>query len=134
ASVPHPQDICDTGIPFVDSTNDNVYNVDLSAVGSLDNSGVLELADDGETKDFEFSLVQFDGQWRIDEVPDGISLDSAQFRALFNTQTLYFYDPSYSYAVPDVRWLLNTSDQTVAIVNALLDGPADYLDGAVVSA
>jgi len=131
---PHAQTTIYTGKPIVDSTNDNDYNVELSSVGSLDNSGVLELADDGETKEFEFSLVQVDGQWRIDEVPDGISLDSAQFRALFNTQTLYFYDPSYSYAVPDVRWLLNTSDQTVAIVNALLDGPADYLDGAVVSA
>lgn len=131
---PHAQTTIYTGRPIVDSTDDNDYSVELLSVGSLDDTGVLELADDGETKEFEFSLVQVDGQWRINEVPDGISLDSAQFRALFNTQTLYFYDPSYSYAVPDVRWLLNTSDQTAAIVKAMLDGPADYLDGAVVSA
>lgn len=123
-----------TGRPIVDSNEGDDYSVELSSVGSLDDTGVLQLADDGETQNFEFSLEQVDGQWRIDELPDGISLDSAQFRALFNTQTLYFYDPTYSYAVPDVRWMLNTSDQTATIVQALLDGPAHYLDGAVVSA
>lgn len=123
-----------TGRPIVDSTGDDEYSVELSSAGSLDDAGVLELADDGETQNFKLSLVQVDGQWRIDELPDGISLDSAQFRALFITQTLYFYDPTYTYAVPDVRWMLNTSDQTATIVQALLDGPANYLDGAVVSA
>lgn len=123
-----------TGRPIVDAKEGDQYSVELSSVGTLDEAGVLELADDGATQNFEFSLVQVDGQWRIDELPDGINLDSAQFRALFNTQTLYFYDPTYTYAVPDVRWMLNTSDQTATIVQALLEGPADYLDGAVVSA
>lgn len=123
-----------TGRPIVDDNEGDEYSVELSSVGTLDEAGVLELTDDGATQNFEFSLVQVDGQWRIDELPDGISLDSAQFRALFNTQTLYFYDPTYTYAVPDVRWMLNTSDQTASIVQALLEGPADYLDGAVVSA
>lgn len=131
---PSAQTIIYTGRPIVDEAEGNTYSVELSAVGSLDDAGVLELADDGATKNFEFSLTQVDGQWRIDELPDGISLDSAQFRALFNTQTLYFYDPTYQFAVPDVRWILNTPDQTTYIVNALLDGPAEYLDGAVVSA
>src|SRR5699024_6076566 len=91
---PHAQTTIYTGKPIVDYTHVKDYKVELSSVGSVDNSGVLELADDGETKEFEFILVQVDGQWRIDEVLDGISLDSSQFRALFNTQTLYFYDPS----------------------------------------
>ena len=95
---------------------------------------MLELADDGATRNHKFTLTQVDGQWRIDQLPDGINLDAAQFRALFNTQTLYFYDPTYTYAVPDVRWMLNTVDQTSTIVNALLDVPADYLEGAVVTA
>lgn len=131
---PQAQTTIYTGRPIVDANGQDDYTVELASVGSLDDAGVLELADDGETQDFDFSLVQVDGQWRIDELPDGISLDSAQFRALFNTQTLYFYDPTYTYAVPDVRWMLKTSDQTASIVQALLNGPADYLDGAVVSA
>lgn len=131
---PQAQTTIYTGRPIVDSTDDHQYSVELTSVGSLDDAGVLEVADEGTTQSFDFSLVQVDGQWRIDDLPDGISLDSAQFRALFNTQTLYFYDPTYNYAVPDVRWMLNSPNQTATIVRALLNGPADYLEGAVVSA
>ena len=131
---PYAQTTIYTGRPIVDATEDNEYTVELVTVGSLDDAGVLELADDGATRSHKFSLIQVDGQWRIDQLPDGINLDAAQFRALFNTQTLYFYDPTYTYAVPDVRWMLNTADQTSTIVTALLGGPADYLEGAVVTA
>ena len=131
---PYAQTTIYTGRPIVDASGGDQYTVELATVGSLDEAGVLELDDDGATQDSNFRLVQSDGQWRIDELPDGISLDAAQFRALFNTQTLYFYDPTYAYAVPDVRWMLNTPDQPSTIVNALLDGPADYLEGAVVTA
>src|SRR5699024_435978 len=131
---PYAQTTIYTGRPIVDATSDTEYTVELVTMGSLDDAGVLELADDGSTRNHEFSLTQVDGQWRIDQLPDGINLDAAQFRALFNTQTLYFYDPTYTYAVPDVRWMLNTEDQTSTLVTALLGGPADYLEGAVVTA
>ena len=123
-----------TGRPLIDAAGDHQYTVEMVTVGSLDGAGVLELAAEGTTHDVDFGLVQVDGQWRISQVPDGIHLDAAQFRALFNTQTLYFYDPTYQYAVPDVRWMLNTPDQTAMIVNALIAGPAAYLEGAVVTA
>lgn len=131
---PYAQTTIYTGRPIVDATGDDQYTVELSIVGSLDDAGVLEVADEGATQDAQFRLVQVDGQWRIDELPDGINLDAAQFRALFNTQTLYWYDPTYTYVVPDVRWMLNTPDQTTTIVEALLNGPAHYLAGAVVTA
>jgi len=131
---PSAQTTIYNGRPIVDATGGDQYTVELAEVGSLDDAGVLEIADDGATRDVDFRLTQVDGQWRIDELPDGIHLDAAQFRALFNTQTLYFYDPTYEYVVPDVRWMLNTPDQPTTIVNALLDGPAEYLEGAVVTA
>lgn len=131
---PSAQTTIYTGRPIVDATGDNEYTVELSVVGSLNDAGVLQIADDGATRQADFELVQVDGQWRINKPPEGIHLDAAQFRALFNTQTLYFYDPTYTYAVPDVRWMLNTPDQPTTIVNALMAGPAEYLDGAVVTA
>lgn len=131
---PSSQTTIYTGRPLVEATEDDQYTVELSVVGSLDDAGVLQIADDGATRAAEFGLVQVDGQWRIHEPPDGIHLDAAQFRALFNTQTLYFYDPTYTYAVPDVRWMLNTPDQPTTIVQALMQGPAEYLEGAVVTA
>lgn len=131
---PSAQTTVYTGRPIIEASTDDDYTVELAIVGSLDDAGVLEIADDGASREANFSLVQDNGQWRIDELPNGIHLDAAQFRALFNTQTLYFYDPTYQYAVPDVRWMLNTPDQPTTIVNALLQGPADYLEGAVVTA
>ena len=132
--VPSAQTTIYTGRPIIDATGDNEYTVEFSVVGSLDDAGVLQIADDGARRDADFGLVQVDGQWRIHQPPDGIHLDAAQFRALFNTQTLYFYDPTYAYAVPDVRWMLNTPDQPTTIVKALMKGPAEYLEGAVVTA
>lgn len=131
---PYAQTTIYTGRPIVDATGDQEYTVDLVTVGSLDDAGVLQLADEGTTTSAQFSLVQVDGQWRINQLPNGINLDAAQFRALFNTQTLYFYDTTFAYAVPDVRWMLNTADQTTTIVDALIQGPAGYLEGAVVTA
>src|SRR5690606_13339328 len=55
--------------PIVDATGENEYTVELATVGSLDDAGVLELSDDGATQDHKFSLVQVDGQWRIDQLP-----------------------------------------------------------------
>ena len=131
---PSAQTTIYTGRPIIDATGDNEYTVEFSVFGSLDDAGVLQIADDGARRDADFGLVQVDGQWRIHQPPDGIHLDAAQFRALFNTQTLYFYDPTYAYAVPDVRWMLNTPDQPTTIVKALMNGPAEYLEGAVVTA
>ena len=52
----------------------------------------------------------------------------------FAAQTLYFYDASFAYLVPDVRWFTSGSGTTTSMVEALLDGPAPYLQNAVVSA
>ena len=53
---------------------------------------------------------------------------------MFSPYNLYFYDPTYTYAVPDVRWFANRQGISAAIVAAMLEGPAPYLAGAVISA
>ena len=54
----------------------------------LDDAGVLELSDDGATQDHKFSLVQVDGQWRIDRYLTQI-LD-ARSSSLFNLRPCTF--------------------------------------------
>src|SRR5699024_5182535 len=53
---PYAQTTIYTGRPIVDATSDTEYTVELVTMGSLEDAGVLELADDGSTRNHEFSL------------------------------------------------------------------------------
>lgn len=111
------------------------YLVTFDTVSSVDSMGVLTPLPAGSTETIEMDLVQVNGEWRISKVPDGLVLSQDTFGVLFKPVPLYFYDASYTYGVPDVRWLAARSSGTAtAIVRAMLDGPAPYLKGAVVSA
>ena len=78
-------------------------------------------------------VTQVDGEWRISDLPDGTAIPEETFKVIYGAFPIYFYDPTFTYAVPDVRWFI--SKKTVkAMTSALLGGPAPYLKGAVVSA
>ncbi|MGA7206981.1 MAG: LpqB family beta-propeller domain-containing protein [Specibacter sp.] len=111
------------------------YEVTLDVVSTVDATGVLTPAGPDAKETIQMKMVQVDGQWRISETPDGVMLTDANFQTLFSPFSLYFYDPTFTYGVPDVRWLTGRSSSTAtAIVKAMLNGPAPYLKGAVVSA
>lgn len=111
------------------------FNLKFDVVSMVDANGVLTPAKEGATESLVAKMVQVDGEWRISEIPDGVVLTDATFQTLFSPFSLYFYDPSYTFGVPDVRWLAGRSSRTAtSIVKAMLNGPAPYLKGAVVSA
>lgn len=116
---------------LVPSASDTVYTVQMEVEAVVDDQGLMNRMPPDSTEAAEFEVVQQDGQWRISRAPAGTVLETTQFRALFGSHELYFYDPSYQYAVPDVRWFLNRPGTAADIVDALLDGPADYLEAAV---
>jgi hypothetical protein len=105
--------------------------VQMEVESVVDDRGIMNRMPANTTEAAEFEVTQQDGQWRIARAPAGIVLETTQFRALFGSHELYFYDQSYQYAVPDVRWFLNRPGTAADIVDALLDGPAPYLEGAV---
>lgn len=113
----------------------DTFELKFNVVSSVDATGVLTPAKGSATESLTMKMVQVDGEWRIDGTPDGVVLTEATFQTLFNAFSLYFYDPTFTYGVPDVRWLAGRSSRTAtAIVQAMLAGPAPYLQGAVVSA
>lgn len=112
-----------------------VFDLTFNAVSSVDATGVLTPAKAESTEMLSMKLVQVDGQWRISEVPDGVVIAEANFQTLYAPVSLFFYDPTFTYGVPDVRWLAGRTSRTAtSIVKAILQGPAPYLQGAVVSA
>lgn len=114
-------------------TGDVVLTV--SPVATVDATGELSPASDDGGIPLTFKLAQQpDGQWRITQAPDGIILDKTQFSAVFRSYALMYFDPTWTYLVPDVRWFPRYYAAT-NIAQALVDGaPAPWLRGAVASA
>ncbi|MBX3093724.1 MAG: GerMN domain-containing protein [Cryobacterium sp.] len=85
-----------------------------------------------ETQVLSYRFVHEDGEWRIAEAPPGIVLAESTFRTIFRQHSLYFYDLTLTRLVPDQRWFASGGTST-RIVNALLEGVPEWLEGAVVS-
>jgi len=79
----------------------------------------------------EYQLVKVGEEWRISLAPPGIVLSDGQLDDVFRQYALYYFDPSYKYLVPDVRWFPNQSSVGSKVVAALLVGQASWLGNGV---
>jgi Lipoprotein LpqB beta-propeller domain/Sporulation and spore germination len=112
---------------------ENVFNYQLDVAYSVDPDGVATPLPPGTMENIPATLTQVDGEWKIADIADGTAIPEETFKVIYGAYPIYFYDPTYTYAVPDVRWFIKK--KTVkAMTSALLGGPAPYLKGAVVSA
>ncbi|MGP5121735.1 LpqB family beta-propeller domain-containing protein [Glutamicibacter ardleyensis] len=112
----------------------NRYTIQLEISGEIDAMGVYTQEPEHSTRAVDVEVTKVEDQWRISKAPDGIMLESSSFSKIFSPQTIYFYDSSFNYLVPDVRWFTSGAGTTTSMVEALLAGPAPYLQNAVVSA
>ena len=115
------------------SDGDAALQLVVPATGRVDDTGRYDEYASAVSTELPFSFVQEDGQWRISDAPDGIVLPRAFFDRLFEERPLYFYDPTYSYLVPDLRWFPATADAPTRIVEALLAGPSAPLAAPVLA-
>lgn len=120
--------------PTTLAAGDDTYTVQLEVDSVVDANGIRTHYPQDQTDEFEFTVEEVDGQWRITEAPSGKLLDITQFAGAYQERTLYFYDPQEQYAVPDLRWFVDRPAQPSEIMSTLLEGPADYLEPAVHSA
>ena len=69
-----------------------------------------------------------------DPAPDGVVLDRNRFERVYSSYDLQFFDPSWTYLVPDTRWFPMQYAAT-SIAEALVNGgPSTWLEGAVSTA
>ncbi|MFW0180611.1 LpqB family beta-propeller domain-containing protein [Rothia sp. P5766] len=116
------------------ATGENSYVVAVPTSTEIDNRGLATSYTTFTDTEIEFSLEKVQQEWRISAVPDGTVLSRTEFGEVFNPFTLYFYDPTFTYAVPDIRWFAERSTIATSLIRVLLEGPAPYLEGAVVTA
>jgi Lipoprotein LpqB beta-propeller domain len=99
-----------------------VVSMSLVAVATVDEAGSYEPSDAAPIP-LSFELAQQDdGEWRITEAPDGIVLDRDNFARVFHRYSLMYFDPTWQYLVPDLRWFAATN-AAARITAALVDGP-----------
>ncbi|THJ65978.1 hypothetical protein E8P82_10065 [Arthrobacter echini] len=113
---------------------EGVYRIQLETTGIVDARGVRTDTVVPATEAMSVRLVQVDGEWRIDDIPDGIMLAQSSAQDLLLSHNLSFYSSDYRYWVPDARWFVRRTGVTARVVAAMLAGPAPYLQGSVTSA
>ncbi|WP_194409081.1 LpqB family beta-propeller domain-containing protein [Microbacterium cremeum] len=126
----------------VDIAADRTYSeseggaVDFSydAVATVDDRGAYERAELAE-RSLPFTLrQQSDGEWRITDAPDGVVVDRDQFPRVFHRYPIMYFDPTWDYLVPDVRWF-PTGNAETRISRALVNQPrSEWLVESVVTA
>ncbi|MBG6189670.1 hypothetical protein IWX64_000597 [Arthrobacter sp. CAN_A212] len=114
---------------------EGVFQIQLEVEGTIDAEGIRTSAAATTTESVTAEMVlDADGQWRITSIPNGIMIASDEADLLLKTYSLYFYSSSFEHWVPDVRWFVNRTAIAANIVEAMLEGPAPYLQGSVTSA
>lgn len=121
--------------PKISSTpTEGQLQLQVEVAGYIDAAGIRRNVGPGTTETLTVQMEQVQGEWRVAEIPSGIMISAADAENLLQPHELYFYSSSYRYWVPDVRWFVNRQGIATNIVQALIDGPAPYLQGAVTSA
>lgn len=122
----------DAGAPVEAGAGTVVLTVE--PVATVDRAGTYSTATGGEVP-LEFRLEQdADDQWRIAEAPDGIVIDQRQFATVFGGYSIMYFDPTWTYLVPDERWFPQLEFAT-SIAETLVSGePSPWLAESVVSA
>ncbi|PRY68945.1 sporulation and spore germination protein [Glaciihabitans tibetensis] len=117
------------------STDPETVEYSVSTQASVNSLGVYKEDRDQATQRLVYTFAQVDGQWRINGLADGTVISRDNFEAAFDPHALYFFDPSYRFLIPDVRWFPARSNVPNRIVLALLEGQASWLQqGATLTA
>lgn len=83
---------------------------------------------------YTFRLTKVDGNWRIENPPSGLLLESSTFDAAYRPYEIYFLNSTRTRVVPDVRWYAAARDTLPSLlVTALEQGPSQWLDGGVLT-
>lgn len=83
---------------------------------------------------FSFDLKKINGEWRIDNPPDGLLLESSTFNAAYRAYKVYFLNSARTKVVPDIRWYAAPLDSLpTLLVTALKGGPSRWLEDSVMS-
>lgn len=108
--------------------------VSVTTVAGVDANGAYAPTASGTAESLSFTLARVDDQWRITSAPDGVVLYEEVFPTVYQSASIAYFDPTWSFIVPDVRWFPRALVAS-RVATALVDGqPSAWLAGAVKTA
>ena len=108
----------------------------LTPAADVDDAGAYHVTESPSVATRSYAVAkQGNGEYRVVSAPDGIVLDAETFKVVYNPFTLMYFDTTYRFLVPDVRWFPARTNIATNITSKLIDGaPSPWLAGAVKSA
>lgn len=115
----------DEGTQPYRAVEENVGELSLSGLATIDEHGVLTPLQSGPETNMRFELEQVQGEWRIASAPNGIILDRSTFAVVWTPRQIFFLTPD-DRLLAETRWFLNReATLSTQIVGELLAGPSE---------
>lgn len=126
---PGKETLIQTGPTQVISDTGTKIRIQISYDARITEDGKF-VSEPGSSREIEFRLLEENNQWRIASAPNLTALLRPNFEVLFKDFSVYFWDKSLSYLIPDVRWFPVKASLATKLTNTMLAGPADWLTPA----
>ena len=131
---PSDEVLIQRGKPVVAVYPNELAEVSVETMAKVNADGQYMALASGASRMLDFKFVKENGEWRISEAPNLTVIIKPVFDVIFRSYSLYFFDNQFRYLVPDLRWFPSRASTGTRLVNALLKGPSDWLEGGVQSA
>ena len=131
--LPSKEVLIQDGSPTMTWIGEDLVTVDVKISASVDERGVYRPAPAGSLRRLMYKLEKENGEWRVAEAPNLTMLIHPNFKVLFKPYSVYFFESTHRYLVPDVRWFPSRSSTATHLVNARLAGAEDWLKPALAS-
>ncbi|MBF6174614.1 MtrAB system accessory protein LpqB [Nocardia blacklockiae] len=106
------------------------YQIRAHKIGELEADGSYRVADN--TLEDHIEMTKVGNEWRIDELPPGVVMDSTAFAKTYRRYPVNFSNVAGTAMVPDLRWVAVQKDQlTQRMLTLLAEGPQPALAPAV---
>lgn len=111
---------------------DSEVTVESTPILSIDEQGIGIDLPPGRTYRGSYRLAKVKGQWRIDELPDGVIMSRSAFTNAYARRDVYFLADDLT-PIPDPRWIPR-NNLVRGLVAALYVGPSPALAPFVTTA
>lgn len=111
------------------ATGDTSVRIPLKDVNLYDERGAWERTQPSRV--LQMGLIQEDGEWRIDTVPDALIVPDSWFDDWYERASLYYFDPTSEVLVAEPVFVPRGDQFASSLVRGLVTQPPPALNGVV---